>query len=697
MQDKSKSTSFFSNVLNYIVVIGVVVLIAFLFPYKSGQQYEYEIGRPWVYDNLVAQTSFGILKSKEQLEEEKEQIREEFNPYYTLDTSLLEKSINSFDQKFKNLRDELSQSEQGDNLVDNATPYINISHDLLNQIYNQGVLDTSAMHNAYDPEEYINIIEGNSKRTVALKQLFTIPKAKAYIQQELRKSNLAAAEYILPVLQNEIKANLNYDPERSQRYLEMKLSEVSPTKGVVQANETIVKTGQIVTPEIARKIESYESQYNPSLGKRLGSWWVFAGYLLLTIGLIGIFLFYLQLNAPEVYSRFNNLLFMILWVALYSYLVSVIDPIDNISIYIIPFCIVPIVIKNFFNDRLALFVHLIIILLASYLSNLGYEFMFIEIVAGIATILSLRIKTMWNRIFTTVAIIFLSYAVSFTGLSLIREGSFSTIMYSHYLWFFLSAFLTFLAYPLLPLLERAFRFTSDITLSELADMNHPLLKKLSVEAPGTLQHSLQVSNLSEAAADEVGANALLLKVGALFHDVGKLKNPEYFIENQSGNNPHEDINNLESARIIIDHVPEGAKLAKQHRLPKLIIDFIWTHHGTTRVEYFYRMHQNNHPDQEVDDAPFRYPGPKPSTKEHAILMLADSLEATCRALKSPTGKELDETINKIIDSKIDGGQLTESDLTFEELEICKRIFRKMLRSIHHVRVEYPEEQKTTEE
>lgn len=693
MQEKPKSSTFFSNVLNYIVVIVVIVLIAFLFPYKSGQQYEYETGRPWVYDNLVAQTSFGILKSEKKIEEERNKVREEFSPYYMHDTSGIKHAISSFDENFEDFTEELLQTEQANHLIANEQQYIDIGHGLLARIYKQGILDTNSLHSDYDTDESIHIIEGQSTREVDLNKLYTPRKAKNFIQQELSQSQLPDAEYILPLLQNEIYPNVSYDPERTQRYLEMELNEISPTEGVVNANETIVRNGQIVTPQIARKISSYEAQYNPSLGSRLGSWYSFAGYLLLTIGLIGIFLFYLQLNAPEIYARFNNLLFMILWVPLYSYLVSVIDPIDNISIYIIPFCIVPIVIKNFFNDRLALFVYLIIILLASYLSNLGYEFMFIEIVAGIATILSLRIKTMWNRFFTTVAIIFLSYAISFTGLSLIREGSFETIMYSHYLWFFLSAFLTFLAYPILPLLERAFGFTSDITLSELTDMNHPLLKKLSVEAPGTLQHSLQVSNLAEAAADEIGANSLLLKVAALFHDVGKLKNPEYFIENQSGENPHDEISHMESAKLIIDHVPEGAKLAKKHRIPKLIIDFIWTHHGTTKVEYFYRQHQNNHPDQEVDDAPFRYPGPKPNTKEHALLMLADSLEATCRSLKNPSGKELDETIDKIIDKKIEGGQLTESDITFKELEASRRIFRKMLRSIHHVRVEYPEENK----
>lgn len=696
MTNTKRSASFFSNILNYLVVIAVVVLIAFLFPYKSGPSYEYDVGRPWVYDDLVAQTSFGVLKSEDQLERERQKVIEEFSPYYVLDQNVLNGSIDALNQNFDALIEELKQSGQAGHLISNPLKYKEVAHGLLTDVYEKGILDTSAMHEDPQTDETIIIIEGKSTRSENLDKLYTPEEAQNYVRQKLRTSDLPNAEYLLPLIINQVEPNVGYDPERSERYLQMELQEISPTKGVVKANETIVENGQIVTPEIARKIESYQAQYNPSLGTRLGSWGIFAGYLLLTIGLIGIFLLYLQLNAPEVYSRFSNLLFMIVWVAIYSYLVSVIDPIENISIYIIPFCIVPIVIKNFFNDRLALFVYLIIILLASFLSNLGYEFMFIEIVAGITTILSLRIKMMWNRYLITIAIIFTSYAISFTGLSLIREGSFEAIRYSHYMWFFLSAFLTFLAYPLLPLLERLFGFTSDITLTELSDMNHPLLKKLSVEAPGTLQHSLQVSNLAEAAADEIGANSQLLKVAALFHDVGKLKKPEYFIENQSGTNPHEEINNMESAKIIIDHVTEGAKMAKKHRLPKLIIDFIWTHHGTTRVEYFYRMYKNNFPDEEVDEAPFRYPGPKPSTKEQAVLMLADSLEATCKSLKNPKGQELDATIEKIIEKKIDDGQLMESDLTFEELEKCKKVFKKMLRSIHHVRMEYPEEAKAKE-
>lgn len=688
---KKKAASFFSNFLNYFVIIGLIVFVSFLFPYESGQSYEYEIGRPWIYEDLNADASFGILKSDEQLAEEKKQIEESFSPYFLLDTTILPSMLYSYEQQILELKEQLSIAEAPE-LIQETGRYLKYGQDLLKRIYTQGILKEEDLTTYLQNKEAIHIVSGNTSRLVTQSSVLYPEKVKRLIKQELRKTPLQDKDYILPVLLNQVQSNVAYDAARSKRYLEMELSEMGRSQGVVESGEQIVQKGQIITREIARKIKSYENQgFKNNKGDRT-SWWTFLGYLLLTVALIAVFLFYLQLNANEVYARFNNLLFMTIWVALYSYLVSAIDPITNISIYIIPFCIVPIVIKNFFNDRLALFVHIIIILLASFLSNLGYEFMFIEIFAGIVTILSLRLNAMWNRLFTTVVIIFSSYIISFTGLSLIREGSLEAINYTYYLWFFLSAFLTFLAYPLLPLLERAFGFTSSITLSELTDMNHPLLRKLSVEAPGTLQHSLQVANLAESAADAIGADSLLIKVAALYHDVGKTEHPEYFIENQSGESPHKHHNELESAKIIIDHVSHGAEMAKKHKLPKNVIDFIWTHHGTTRVEYFYRIYKQKNPDKEVSPDLFQYPGPKPQTKEQAIMMLADSLEASCKSLKNPTGQDLDRMIDTVIQGKLNAEQFSESDLTFQEMKICTTVFRKMLRSIHHVRVEYPKEE-----
>lgn len=289
--------------------------------------------------------------------------------------------------------------------------------------------------------------------------------------------------------------------------------------------------------------------------------------------------------------------------------------------------------------------------------------------------------------------IFVIYAVAFLGFSLVQDGTLHTVNWQVYNWLFINVFLTLLAYPLIPLLERMFGFTSAISLIELSDMNRPLLRELALKAPGTWQHSLQVANLAEAAANDIGADPLLVRVAALYHDVGKMLYPEYFIENQNGYNPHEGISNLESAKMIISHVEEGEKLAKKYRLPRVLIDFINTHHGTTRVEYFYRKHLEENPDSEVDESLFRYKGPRPWTKEQTILMIADSLEAACKSLKNPTGKDIDELIEKIIAGKIASRQLEDSKLTFLELDRSKRIFKQLLRSIYHVRVEYPEDKK----
>ncbi len=357
----------------------------------------------------------------------------------------------------------------------------------------------------------------------------------------------------------------------------------------------------------------------------------------------------------------------------------------------LPFCITPIIVLNFYNGRLALVIHLVVILIASFLSNLGYEFTVLQITAGIVSVLVMTETRYWNKFFIAILIIFLTYQIAYLGLAIINSGTIIPDEGSVFGWLAINALLLLLAYPFIPMIEKLFGFTSNITLAELADMNKPLLKELSLKAPGTLQHSLQVANLSESAAEAIGANGLLVKTAALYHDIGKTLKPEYFIENALGRNAHESITNFESARIIIDHVTEGERMAKKAKLPQILIDFITTHHGTTRVEYFYRQQKNAEPDREFDESLFRYPGPKPQSKEQTIMMLADSIEAASKSLKNPTGSDIDAMIDKIIEFKINDDQLMESELSFTELQTCIKVFRSLLRSIYHVRIEYPEE------
>lgn len=456
---------------------------------------------------------------------------------------------------------------------------------------------------------------------------------------------------------------------------------------------TLVSTGDVITAEKFDLLEK-SALMRESFSFDNFSFISFLGYLLLILLIIGALLVYLQFTHPSVFEKINNLAFVMMFPAVISLLVYFLEG-NGLSSYLIPFCVVPIIIKNFFDERLALFVHIVVVLIASFMSHLGYEFTFIEILAGIVTVLLVSETRHWNVFFRDILIIFATYILGYLGLSLIKAESFASIDWQPFVYFGISTLLTLLAYPFIPLIEKIFGFTSSIRLVELTDMNNPLIKQLSINAQGTLQHSLQVSNLAEAATEKIGGNSLLVKAAALYHDIGKLDDPEAYIENVKDYNPHDTMSNFESARKIIDHVIKGEEMAKKAKLPKEIIDFIVTHHGTTRVEYFYRNQLTAEPDREFDESLFRYPGPKPKTKEQTILMIADSLEAASKSLKNPTGQDIDKLVDGIVKYKLEQGQLDDSELNFHELEQCTEVFKSLLRSINHVRVEYPKEVGTT--
>ncbi len=455
--------------------------------------------------------------------------------------------------------------------------------------------------------------------------------------------------------------------------------------------DVIVRQNQRIDEKTYQIIESYLSKKKAKSGPITSRFIYFLGYFLLTALIIGALLFYSMKYFPQITSSISGVLFLVIWPVLFSFLVFLVNKNPSISPYLIPFCLVPIIVFNFYGGRLALFIHIVVVLICSFLSELGYEFTFLQILAGIVTVLIISETRYWNKFFMWILVIMGTYMVGYLGLALINSGSLVSNEYPVFGWLAFNCLLLLLAYPFIPIAEKIFGFTSSITLAELCDMNKPLLKELSLKAPGTLQHSLQVAHLSEAAADKIGCNGLLVKTAALYHDIGKLNKPEYFIENSQGKNNHESLTNFESAEIIIGHVTDGIERAKKARLPKLLIDFIKTHHGTTRVEYFYRKQKNDEPGREFDESLFIYPGPKPTSKEQTILMLADSIEAASKSLKNPTGEDIDKLIDGITEHKVKLGQLTESSLSFMELEECKNVFRSLLRSIYHVRIEYPEE------
>jgi cyclic-di-AMP phosphodiesterase PgpH len=519
--------------------------------------------------------------------------------------------------------------------------------------------------------------------------LITPEKAKAWLSDSLPYSRLREPEFLLPLLEGLLEPNMAYNAEKTREFREQEFEKVSTSRGMVKSGELLVTKGGIITPGLYQKLLSYKEQFETEYQSSRQYYFIFIGYGLLTGLILMLYLFYLKYHVESIFKKLRWIVFLLFWVVIYAYITYGVKVTDVLNPYLIPFCIAPIVIKNFYNRELALLTHLLVIMIVGLITSPGYEFILMQMAAGLVVVFSRFDTRYWRNFFRSIFLILMVYALIFIGLSLIEESSLKKINWSVLVWLSLNAFLTLLAYPLIPLLGSFFGFTSSISLAELNDLNHPLLKDMSIKAPGTLQHSLQVANLSEAAAKVIGANDLLLKIGALYHDIGKTLNPSYFIENQSGTNIHDSLSRLDSAKMIIAHVTEGVKMGEKHNLPKVIINFIKTHHGTTLVEYFYRHYIQENKGSENDRSLFQYPGPKPHTKEETILMLADSLEASSKSLKNPDGQAIDNLVEHIVSEKVSRRQLEDSLLTFNELELCKTSFKQTLKSIHHVRIEYP--------
>ncbi len=684
--------------VKYLMVAGVVAFISFLFPNDVKFKYEFDKGQRWQYGDLRAPFDFAVLKPEEEVEKEKQKIRKSFSPYYELLPEISKQQQQSFEEQFNGQLEDARGEGQFEDVMRQPERYVDFGKQLLGNIFKRGIVRLAEAHRGKSSDFVINIVRGNTTQPRTLGNLLDQEEARALLSDSLPYSQLSEPEFLYPMLEQAIVPNIFYNDTLSQRLLQEDLSKVALYRGRVSKGDLIVTEDGYITEDIYLKLKSFKAKYKREVTAQQSYLGVLIGYALLSVLIIGVFLLYVRLYAASVFSRFNKLVFILLWLMAFSYLVYAVEQVRLLSTYMIPFCVVPIVIRNFYDENLALFTHLVVVLLASFLSSLGYEFTFLQILAGIVVLLSDVDTRDWSRFFYSIFFIFVVYALGYAGLSLIQEGNYQDIDWRVLSWLALSAFLTLLAYPLIPLLERFFGFTSAITLVELSDMNRPLLRALANKAPGTLQHSLQVANLSEEAARAIGANHLLVKVAALYHDIGKTLQPQYFIENQRNGSPHEEVSHKESAEIIIQHVTEGVKMAKKARLPSVLIDFIKSHHGTTRVEYFYRNYLKEHPEEEgVDESAFRYPGPKPVTKEETILMMADSIEAACKSLKEPTEDNLNELIDKIVGGKITGGQFQHSKLTFEELEDCKRVFKQLMKSVHHVRIEYPEEEKAKKE
>ena len=677
------------TLIKYLLAVGIAVFISLLCPNDMQFKYQFENGKTWKYEELRAPYRFHIEKTEEEMAAERIAALDMLTPYYIVQPGVAKEKkkifLESFDARLKSSASEGIYSH----VQRNTKTYQKYSTDLIDKIYARGIFKLSEKHREKDKDFLISVLSGNTIEKKTLESVTESKKANTVINDILYKSNLPEADFLIPLFDNIFTPNVFYSDTLTQKFNADELAKISTVREPVEKGEVIVHENEIITDGIYQKLVSFRDAGKNAGGFHSIDRGVYIGYLLLTVLIMGIFMVYLRSRQVPVFRHFNQLLFVLIWFFAYSYLVYKAEDMVTLSAYLIPFCIVPILLKNFFNDRLALFTHIVIVLIAGYISGLGYEFVLIHILAGTVAVLSGTETRYWSRFFFSIFLIFLTYLIAYCSITLIQEGSITAINRRVLSFLFFNVLLTMLAYPLIPLLEKLFGFTSNISLAELADLNRPLLKELAAKAPGTMQHSIQVANLSEVAARSIKANALLVKTSALYHDIGKMKNAEYFIENQNGNNPHDRLAPLDSAKIIIDHVSEGVTLAKKYGLPSVIIRFIQSHHGTTRTEYFYRKYISQHPDKEYDAELFQYSGPKPNSKEEAILMLADSLEAVSKTLKNATGQDIDNLVENIIRQKVSDGQLEHADLTFRELERCKEAFKQTLRSMNHVRIEYP--------
>ena len=681
----------------YLVAIATIFGISLLFPNHQKFNYTFEVGEQWKNQDIYAPFDFAILKEQEEINRELDSLKATLVPCYERDDLILAQKLKIVTKRFNDKLESVSTDDAFEDVTINAQKYLNTVKNILTEIYDKGIIETNIDFGSNTPDDELLIAEGKKRVTHFKSDFETSETAYEYLTNELINSDLKTPRFFLSIVQAEpslVVPNIIFNKKLTNEFHQNSLTEYTTGRGMVREGERIISRREIVTEKTYQKLYSLKKVYAKKKIEDNTVMWVRVGYFILTSLVVLLFIFFLRRHAPEVVKSYKQLSFMMMWLLVFTYLVYWVESTQLISLYIIPFCVVPIVVKNFYDDIIALFIYIAVILLASLLSSLGFEFIFVQLlVGGIVVIANVKTRY-WSKFFFSMAYLLITYLVVFIGLSMLKQGTWEIDNWETCGWFFGNVFLTLLSYPLVPLFERLFGFTSDITLDELSNLDQPLLKELSIKAPGTLQHSLQVGHLSEAAANEIGANALLVKIAALYHDIGKINNPTFFIENQQRDiNPHDNLSPFDSARVIINHVSDGLQLAKKYGLPKIISEFIATHHGTTRVEYFYQKAIQDNPEMTIDPEIFRYPGPIPTKREHIIMMLADSIEAASKALVNPTEEAIEQLVEKITKGKMKQHQFHNSKLTFEELEKVKAVFKRVLKSIYHNRIAYPDDTK----
>ncbi len=667
------------NIPTAVYFVVAALLIAYFFPREGKFRYQFFEGKPWRYGLLTAPGDFPIYKTDEEVKQEKDSVLRQYIPYYRMEPQVEGRQIDSLRASYNTVLKHRV-----------AATYMQYIESSLIQMYKKGIISPEDFDNLrQDNYEQVNLLENNISQPHFVSDFFTVRTAYEFIL------NNAPAYLSKTVLQScniddYLAVNIIYDKDMSEKVREEMINSIPLAKGLVQSGERIVDRGEIVDTQMYNVLRSLKIVYESKSGGTQRQGTLIAGIFLLVSGIIFCFWLYLWSFRKSIFNNKLNVLFFVLCILLGCLLTEVVVTYGLFNVYILPFAIVPIVVRVFFDSRSAMFAHLIIILICSLMVPFPHEFLFLQSIAGMVVTFSLKDLSERSHLFRCAFTIFLAYALSYIGLTLYQEANFSKINWMMILYFGINFILMMFTYILVYILEKAFGYVSNITLVEMSNINTPILKKLSETAPGTFQHSLQVSILASAAAAKIGANAQLVRTGAMYHDIGKMVNPAFFTENQKSVNPHDQLTLEESAQIIISHVPEGVKLAEKAGVPKAIVNFIRTHHGRGMAKYFYNTFRNQYPDREIDKELFTYPGPNPFTKETAILMMADAVEATSRSLKEHTEEGIRELVNRIIDGQMAEGLLSSAPLTFRDVAAVKQVFIDKLKTMYHTRISYPE-------
>ena len=675
-----------NNSIIYKITLFLVTTITIVYLFPKGGQFKYNIqkGKPWQYENLYAPFDFAILKSDEEISVESKEIEANKQFFFIEKDEVIEKVRENYNKQIPIiLEDSLAIKFNKNQLKTFGSRFIS-------NVYKNGFLNKSD-NSKIKKNTLITVRKGTDAKDILSDNLFTTDILVPELQKYFAKSKYKILEEkFTSLFFSIIEPNIFYDEDLTQRIVDEEIRNISITKGLVSENERIISKGDVVEGQKYEILISLRTEYDSQLWSKSNYYWIVFGYTILVALVLLMLLLFLKTYREEIFENNTKLTFIFFNVLFIIFIVTIVQKYWVSYIYVAPVIILPIVLKAFFDARLGLFAHMVTILILGFIVPNSFEFIFLQTIAGIVTILTVSELYRRANLFVSIIKITSVYILAYLAFSIIQEGNVSQLKWSYFGMFALNGVLSFLSLFLILIYEKVFNLVSDVSLLELSNTNSKLLRELNEKAPGTFQHSMQVANLAEASANEIGANAMLVRTGALFHDIGKMINPMYFIENQSTNvNPHNELSPLDSAEIIINHVIKGVEIAKKHRLPDRIIDFIRTHHGTNLVYYFYKK-QEELKMGSVDMKNFKYPGPIPFSKETAILMMCDASEAASKSIKEPTALLIDDLVERIINDQMSKGQFMNSDITFREIQVIKKVIKKKLHNIYHLRIEYPE-------